>query len=134
MLSKLIAFFRSDSSGPSRPDPTLSESPVAMSDSVSDAPAHAPARSPNEAVVIDVRTESEFQGGAVQGALNLPLAQLEQLIASHVPNQATPVVLYCASGGRSGMGCMMLQRMGYSQVSNAGGLYLAAAALGRQVV
>jgi phage shock protein E len=42
-------------------------------------------------------------------------------------------VLYCASGGRSGMGCMLLQQMGYRQVSNGGGIGMLAMSSQRPV-
>jgi len=80
-------------------------------------------------LVIDVRSEREFQTTAVQGAINLPLPQLERRIRDVVVDEATPIALYCASGARSGIACMMLKQMGYAHVSNAGGLYAAATSL-----
>jgi phage shock protein E len=84
-------------------------------------------------IVIDVRSEREFQATAVQGAINLPLPQLERRIREVVADEATPIALYCASGARSGLACMMLKQMGYTHVSNAGGLYAAAAGLQRDL-
>lgn len=80
-------------------------------------------------LVIDVRSEREFQSTALQGAINLPLSQLQCRIREMVADPTTPLALYCASGGRSGIACTMLQQMGYTEVSNAGGLYTAAASL-----
>lgn len=80
-------------------------------------------------LVIDVRSEREFQATAVQGAINLPLSQLEHRIREVVADVATPIALYCASGARSGIACTMLKQMGYADVRNAGGLYAAAASL-----
>lgn len=79
--------------------------------------------------MIDVRSEREFQAAAVQGAINLPLPQLERRIREVVADDATPIALYCASGARSGIACTMLKQMGYVDVRNAGGLYAAAASL-----
>ncbi len=84
-------------------------------------------------IVIDVRSEREFRVTAIDHAVNVPLPRLEQCIRSLVADTATPLVLYCASGARSGMGCTMLQQLGYSNVSNAGGLYAAAAQLQREI-
>jgi len=95
-------------------------------------PATAPPSSPQQMdtlLVIDVRSEREFLATAVQGAINLPLPQLERQIRAVVADPATPIALYCASGARSGIACMMLQQMGYADVRNAGGLYAAAASL-----
>lgn len=71
-------------------------------------------------LIIDVRSPGEFASGHVRGSLNVPLDRLADEIISHVPDKATPVILCCASGGRSGMACSFMQQMGYQQVSNGG--------------
>lgn len=80
-------------------------------------------------LVIDVRSEREFQATAVQGAINLPLSELAHRIREVAADETTPIALYCASGARSGIACTMLKQMGYADVRNAGGLYAAAASL-----
>lgn len=84
-------------------------------------------------VVIDVRTELEFQAAAIDHAVNLPLSQLERGVRALVTDTATPLALYCASGARSGMACTMLRQLGYTNVTNAGGLQAAAARLRREI-
>ena len=84
-------------------------------------------------VVIDVRSPQEYASGALEGAVSVPLVALEARIRDLVPDRATPIVLYCASGGRSAMACALLARLGYQAVSDAGGLRAAAAALGMAV-
>lgn len=83
--------------------------------------------------VIDVRSEREFQATALERAANIPLPQLVHRIGELVPDKATPLVLYCASGARSGIGCGVLKQLGYTHVTNAGGLYAAAEQLQREV-
>jgi len=85
-------------------------------------------------LLIDVRTEREFMQGAVQGAVSLPLNRLGDDIRHLVPDPETPVVLYCATGARSGVGCNLLRGMGYRRVGNAGGVFEAAARLNRGLV
>jgi phage shock protein E len=89
--------------------------------------------SPGTMVVIDVRSEREFHATAVEHAVNVPLPQLAQRIGELVADKATPLVLYCASGARSGIGCGVLKQLGYTHVTNAGGLYAAAESLQREV-
>jgi phage shock protein E len=72
------------------------------------------------ATVVDVRTQAEFRTRAYPGAINIPLDQLSGSLA-RIPKDR-PVVLYCASGARSGMAAHVLKRAGYEDVSNAGGL------------
>lgn len=87
----------------------------------------------NKPLLIDVRSEHEFATASVEGAVNLPLGQLEQRIRDVAVDPRTPLVLYCASGARSGMGCMMLSAMGYTDVRNAGSLFAAAGHLQRGI-
>lgn len=84
-------------------------------------------------LVIDVRSEREFHATAIEHAVNVPLPQLAQRIGELVADKATPLVLYCASGSRSGIGCGVLEQLGYTHVTNAGGLYAAAERLQREV-
>jgi phage shock protein E len=72
------------------------------------------------ASVVDVRSPDEFRDGSYPGAVNIPL----QLLASRLGElpKDRPVVLYCASGARSGMAARQLKQAGYADVINAGGL------------
>ena len=105
-------------------------------DTTTDSPTQAPAAAIHSVspLVIDVRSLREFEALALEDAMHLPLSDLERGIGAVAPDRATPPALYCASGGRSGMGCMLLRQLGYTQVSNAGGLYAAAATLHRRLI
>lgn len=83
--------------------------------------------------LVDVRSAGEYAGGHIEGALNLPLDRLAQDIARAVPDRATALLLYCQSGGRSGMACQVLQQMGYTRVRNGGGVGGLSLQLGRPI-
>ena len=72
------------------------------------------------ALVIDVRSEGEFQERHLPGAINIPLGQLREEIARRAPDKEQPLLLHCLSGGRSGMGKSALKRLGYRNVFNLG--------------
>jgi phage shock protein E len=72
------------------------------------------------ATIVDVRTPDEFRGGFYPGAVNIPVQELSARLGE-IPKQK-PVVLYCASGGRSGVAAQLLKRAGFAEVLNAGGL------------
>lgn len=72
-------------------------------------------------VFIDVRTPEEFASGHVDGALNIPVSEINA-VQEHVADKDTPVVLYCRSGNRAGRALTAMQNMGYTDVVNAGGL------------
>lgn len=72
------------------------------------------------ATVVDVRTPEEYRDGGYPGARNIPLQVLGARLGE-IPKDR-PVVLYCASGGRSGLAARQLKAAGYADVTNAGGL------------
>ncbi len=72
------------------------------------------------ATIVDVRTPDEVARGAYPGAVNIPLQALTARL--HAIPRDRPVVLYCASGMRSGSAERMLRQAGYADVVNAGGL------------
>ena len=74
------------------------------------------------AKLIDVRTPEEHAGGALQGAVNVPLQVIGQEIERHATAGDT-LVLYCRSGGRSDMAARILRSMGYAKAFNMGGIH-----------
>ncbi len=77
-------------------------------------------------VLIDVRESDEFAVGYIPGAKHIPRGYLESRIEGIVPDRATPIVLYCASGNRSAYAARTLQEdLGYEHVqSMTGGITL----------
>lgn len=61
--------------------------------------------------IVDVRTPSEFMGGNVLGSINIPVQELQQRL-EEVKQLQTPLVLCCASGGRSSMATDFLKNQG----------------------
>ena len=73
--------------------------------------------------LIDVREADEWAGGRLHSARHIPKGSIEREIASHVPDQAAAIVVYCAGGTRSAAAADTLQRMGYQDVySMKGGI------------
>ncbi len=78
-------------------------------------------------ILIDVREIGEVRAsGKAEGAVVLPLSILPVKADPHQPDPALkkgmPVVVYCASGARSGRAAQLLTQLGYGPVSNLGGL------------
>ena len=76
--------------------------------------------------IVDVREADELTSGLIPGAKHVPRSYLESRIETAVPDRATPIVLYCASGNRSAYGALTLtQELGYENVrSMTGGITL----------
>lgn len=73
------------------------------------------------AVLLDVRTLGEYREGHIPGSKNVPLQQLNK-VESVVKNKDIPLFVYCYSGSRSRQAVSMLQRMGYTNINNIGGI------------
>jgi len=71
--------------------------------------------------LIDVRTKEEYRGGRIPKSLNVPVENL-QLITKTVPNKDARIFVYCLSGGRSVQAAHMLNHMGYTNITNIGGI------------
>ena len=80
------------------------------------------AQLPETAVWIDVRTPGEFAEGHLEGAKQIPFDGIEAGINELDLAKDTPIYLYCGSGGRSEVAKQALERKGYTQVTNVGGL------------
>lgn len=72
------------------------------------------------ALVIDVRTPSEFSSGHLPSAINLPLDQIEAALPLRVKDKSQVLLLHCQSGMRSGAAKKKLKALGYSNVFNLG--------------
>jgi phage shock protein E len=64
-----------------------------------------------QGTVVDVRTTEEYRGGHVQGSINIPLHQVP-LRLEEIKRLAQPLILCCASGGRSGQAQGFLAHQG----------------------
>ena len=76
--------------------------------------------SPN-GVLLDVRSRSEYAEGHIPGSKNVPLQTIDK-VASVAENKDTVLFVYCYSGARSRQAAGLLQRMGYRNVNNIGGI------------
>lgn len=72
-------------------------------------------------ILVDVRTPEEFATGAIEGAINIPLDDMRQLIG-RIPTDK-PIVLYCGVGLRGYLASCILSQRGFDDVRNlVGGL------------
>jgi rhodanese-related sulfurtransferase len=72
-------------------------------------------------VVVDVRAASERAQKRIEGSLHIPLNHLSERLAEIPPDR--PVLLHCAGGYRSSIAASLLQRHGFTRVSElAGGI------------
>ena len=73
-------------------------------------------------VIIDVRSAEEYNSGHLQGAINIPHNEIAGKISSFVPEKSTNIKLYCRSGRRVKIAMEALQKQGYKNLENFGGI------------
>lgn len=79
----------------------------------------------DDAVVLDVREESEYQDGHIINAVHIPLSQLNDKTRELQKYKDKPIIAVCRSGHRSGQACSTLQKAGFDNVYNLSGGILA---------
>ena len=82
--------------------------------------------------VIDVRTESEWNTGHLEGALHIEWQDILNL--SSDINKDEEIFLYCRSGNRSGKANKILIDAGYINTINAGSIKEAGELLGINII
>lgn len=63
------------------------------------------------AIILDVRSPSEYSGGHVRGSKNIPLDKISGKMKT-IKNWNKPVITCCASGMRSGSAVSILKNNG----------------------
>src|SRR5262249_56777581 len=65
--------------------------------------------------VLDVRTEAEWANGHIPRAHLVPLDELEDRLRD-LPSKDTPILVHCATGGRSLQACELLAEKGWTRL------------------
>jgi CRP-like cAMP-binding protein len=72
------------------------------------------------AALLDVRSATEFQQGAIKGSLNIPINELRARLAQLDP--VRPYVIYCRNGVQSEVAAFLLRQRGFEVFVLRGGL------------
>jgi rhodanese-related sulfurtransferase len=105
--------------------------PAAQPSASSAAPAEAAATAltpkalvANGALAIDVRSQAEYDEGHTSQTKLIPIDDFEPRIGEFAAltggDKAKPIVVVCRSGGRAGRAKAMLEKAGYTNVTNGG--------------
>ena len=74
--------------------------------------------SENEFVLLDVRSEAEFNAAHLPGALNVERGSLEWIVPNIIKKSDRKIYVYCQDGRRSGFATERLLEMGYTNTSH----------------
>ena len=73
-------------------------------------------------VLLDVRTQEEYNAGYIAGAILLPYDEINAKATIVLPDKEKEIVLYCRSGRRSAIAKKALVELGYKDVEDFGGV------------
>ncbi|MBL7745568.1 MAG: FAD-dependent oxidoreductase [Chitinophagaceae bacterium] len=77
---------------------------------------------PEDVVLLDVRTNAEYEAGHIEGAVNLPVDEIRQWINEISPQRK--VYIYCEAGLRGYLAHRILRQNGFDEVYNLSGGYV----------
>jgi rhodanese-related sulfurtransferase len=73
------------------------------------------------ALVLDVREQSEYDAGHIINSRLIPLGKLKERIGELEKYRTRPIVVMCRSGARSSSAVSLLNGLGFTQVHNLSG-------------
>ena len=73
-------------------------------------------------IIIDARTQSEYDEGHIPGAILIPEYEIAERAERELPNKDQLILVYCRSGRRSKIAAQALVDLGYTNVKEFGGI------------
>ena len=73
-------------------------------------------------ILLDVRTQEEFDEGHIPGAILIPYTEIENKAEAMLPDKDKLILVYCRSGRRSKIAAESLSKLGYTNIKEFGGI------------
>ena len=73
-------------------------------------------------VILDVRTQEEYDQGHIPGAVLIPDSQIEERAQEVLTDKDQLILVYCRSGRRSKLAAQSLAELGYTNIREFGGI------------
>lgn len=73
-------------------------------------------------VILDVRTQAEYDEGHIPGAVVIPDTEIEARAEEELPDKDQLILVYCRSGRRSKNAAGILAELGYTNIREFGGI------------
>ena len=89
---------------------------------ISGAEAKALMNSENGYIIIDARTQSEYDEGHIPNAILIPEYEIADRAEKELANKNQLILVYCRSGRRSKIAAEELVKLGYTNVKEFGGI------------
>lgn len=89
---------------------------------ISGAEAKALMDSESDYIIIDARTQEEYDEGHIPGAILIPEYEIAERAERELPDKKQLILVYCRSGRRSKIAAEELVKLGYTNVKEFGGI------------
>ena len=73
-------------------------------------------------IIIDARTQEEYDDGHIHGAILIPEYEIADRAEKELPDKNQLILVYCRSGRRSKIAAEELVKLGYTNVKEFGGI------------
>ncbi len=73
-------------------------------------------------VIIDARTQEEYNSGHISGAILIPEYEIADRAEKELSDKSQLILVYCRSGRRSKIASQALADLGYTNVKEFGGI------------
>lgn len=73
-------------------------------------------------IIIDARTQEEFDEGHIENAILIPEYEIQEKAPELIPDKNALILVYCRSGRRSKIASEALAELGYTNVKEFGGI------------
>ena len=73
-------------------------------------------------IIIDARTQEEYDQGHIPGAIMIPEYEIADRAEKELPDKDRLILVYCRSGRRSKIAAEELVKLGYTNVKEFGGI------------
>ena len=73
-------------------------------------------------IILDVRTQEEYDEGHIPGAILIPYTQIGEKANEMLPDKDQLILVYCRSGRRSKIAAEALVELGYTNIKEFGGI------------
>lgn len=73
-------------------------------------------------IILDVRTQEEYEEGHIVDAICIPNETIDETVIEALPDKEQLILVYCRSGNRSAQASEKLAKLGYSNIKEFGGI------------
>lgn len=73
-------------------------------------------------IILDARTQEEFDEGHIGGAIMIPEYEVSTRAEKELPDKDQLILVYCRSGHRSKIAAQALADLGYTNIKEFGGI------------